>query len=230
MYKNRWVLAAAIGVLAWSLMSPEAEARRQYNPGPKRFMQRDPAGYAAHMSAYQYGRHAPTSVIDPTGLLPQTCLVCCADTWACIPCSEKYSGQGDVACQSLGYAGQSADSQCAAATPPPLTLCATPNTCPPGYPQEDPSWFASNTSWCKDGSASGVLHPGEQCYREVTATPGTTMPGPTTCPPARHVCFDKKTGRCSAHTDLVGNAEGTNADGSCNFNAACTCFHWAVDL
>jgi hypothetical protein len=75
MYKNRWVLAAAIGVLAWSLMSPEAEARRQYNPGLKRFMQRDPLAFETQderafrdgLNLYGYALSMPLSKSDPTG-------------------------------------------------------------------------------------------------------------------------------------------------------------------
>jgi hypothetical protein len=76
MYKNRWILTVAIGVLAWGLVPSTAEARRQYNPGLKRFMQRDTlamqpsggSGYQDGMTLYGYVRGHPVSGRDPIAL------------------------------------------------------------------------------------------------------------------------------------------------------------------
>ncbi len=91
MHTNRLKLAVAIAALSWGLVPSSAEARRQYNPGLKRFMQRDPPvlptiGSSTHpdgLNSYAYVRSAPLAHSDPTGRQ-------CAGFPPCVDCGFDY--------------------------------------------------------------------------------------------------------------------------------------------
>ena len=75
MHTNRLKLSVAIAVLACGCLASTAEARRQYNPGLKRFVQRDPlasdarpgSGYQDGLSLFSYSGLSPAGRNDPTG-------------------------------------------------------------------------------------------------------------------------------------------------------------------
>jgi hypothetical protein len=63
--------------------------------------------------------------------------------------------------------------------------------------------------WCRDSEASGALHPGLQCYREV--------PSPRGYPGGDQVCFSKKTGELVEFSpDFVSAVSGQKSDGTCD--------------
>jgi hypothetical protein len=63
--------------------------------------------------------------------------------------------------------------------------------------------------WCRDTERSGLLHPGQQCYREIPPSRGY--------PPANQVCFSKATGQYVGKSpDFISAVNGQNADGTCD--------------
>jgi uncharacterized protein RhaS with RHS repeats len=59
-------------------------ARGMYDPKHGRWLQRDPAGYVDGMNLYEYVNSMVTVLIDPEGLLANTCLFC-APRWERAP-------------------------------------------------------------------------------------------------------------------------------------------------
>jgi hypothetical protein len=63
--------------------------------------------------------------------------------------------------------------------------------------------------WCKDSAKTGELHPGLQCYREITSKDGY--------PEAHQACFNKTTGQWVEDSpDFITAVSGQNKDGTCD--------------
>jgi hypothetical protein len=69
--------------------------------------------------------------------------------------------------------------------------------------------------YCRDSAASGALHPGEQCYREIPSLPGY--------PSAEQFCFSTKTGEfVESSPDYVSAVSGQKPDGTCDIPMSIT--------
>ncbi len=101
MRKNRWILAVTIGVLSWGLVPSSAEARRQYNPGLKRFMQRDPLARSPKLNLYESARRDASSTTNR----PQAHTSNSIDSWkkenTCCRCLLFAEDRGHPHCQVL---------------------------------------------------------------------------------------------------------------------------------
>ncbi len=89
---------------------------------------------------------------------------------------------------------------------------------------QDESFYQSSPDYCRDDTFSPSTHPGKTCYRQIP-----TRESYFSCPPGEHVCFDAD-GTCEDSPDRSSLAEGTEDDGSCNWNGFCVAEHTAVDF
>lgn len=88
----------------------------------------------------------------------------------------------------------------------------------------DEEFYKTSPDYCKDTGFTGLLHPGQQCYREVPRRSSYLQ-----CPPGDQVCFDDQ-GRCHDSPDKVSPVEKKNPDDTCNLHFVCSLGHYAVDV
>src|SRR5205085_2877439 len=81
------------------------------------------------------------------------------------------------------------------------------------------SYYESAANYCRDTPATGQLHPGQQCFREVPRRSSYLD-----CPAADQVCFDAQ-GGCHDSWDEASPVESKNPDGTCNLHFACSLAH-----
>ena len=97
----------------------------------------------------------------------------------------------------------------------------------PGRQNADGTWTEIvGDGWCKDSDLGSSLHPGAHaCYRSY----GTGVVGGAQC------CYNEKgdlitTGPGAGTPDLVGTAEGEEADGSCDLSLGRVIGHIVADV
>ncbi len=89
--------------MAWSAT---AEAHRQYDPGKRRFVQRDPIGYTKELSLVAYLSQTPMNRNDPSGYLTNKCqngncdLFCAIYNLGAPPDWQKSRGGRTTCCYS----------------------------------------------------------------------------------------------------------------------------------
>ena len=88
----------------------------------------------------------------------------------------------------------------------------------------DESVYQAADNYCKDSRFSGILHPGQRCYREVPRRSSYFD-----CPPGDQVCFDEE-GKCHDSYDRASTVESRNRDGTCNLHGLCFIKHAALDI
>ena len=88
----------------------------------------------------------------------------------------------------------------------------------------DEKFYQSAGNYCKDTGFSGMLHPGQSCYREVPRRSSYFD-----CPPGDQVCFDKE-GKCHDSYDRASTVEKKDSDGKCNLHGLCFFKHAALDI
>lgn len=88
----------------------------------------------------------------------------------------------------------------------------------------DEAFYQAAGNYCTDTGFSGMLHPGQRCYREVPQRSSYFS-----CPPGDQVCFDKE-GKCHNSYDRASTVESKNSDGTCNLHGLCFGLHAALDI
>ena len=86
------------------------------------------------------------------------------------------------------------------------------------------SFYQNSPNYCRDTGFTGLLHPGQECYREVPRRSWYFS-----CPSGDQVCFDKQ-GVCHDSRDKVSPVDKKNSDGTCNLHFVCSLGHGVVDV
>lgn len=86
-----------------------------------------------------------------------------------------------------------------------------------GHPNR--TFYETAENYCRDTPATGQLHPGQTCFREVPKRSSYLE-----CPAADQVCFDGE-GHCFDSWDEASPVESKEDDGTCNLHFACSMAH-----
>jgi hypothetical protein len=91
----------------------------------------------------------------------------------------------------------------------------------------DERYYKTNPGYCQDTSASGSMHAGFRCYREIPIGGG--------CPAGKHVCFDPATGKCDpdqSHIDATAPSISRTPTGMCDLTwwGLCSIDHFFADV
>jgi len=178
---------------------------RQYNPGLKRFMQREDQNsrpwhlrYSDGYSLYSRSRQNPLSVKDPNGIREIHV----------VGTDQPDGGSTTQPCEG-------------ASTRPCDSPVTQPAPGPPDCPGNEPGQTTPGDGWCYDWSAPpgfNIFHPGaHHCYRSYN-------------PPGGHCCYNESGELILDSGDDFGPAGGETADGNCVFVPAWVLGHLVVDV